>query len=503
MALRYDPGHLARLQRELEVLRDAAKQLERSHHSDLSLIPDAYRDSARNLIHYTAIRQHDIRALQRDLHALGLSSLGRMEAYVLASLDAVLAALRRMQDEDVEVADVPVSFVQGRVLLRAHTDTILGPTPARRTVRIMVTMGAEAAEGPELLQELLLGGMNVMRINCSKDEPEVWKAQVANLRRAERHTGLRAQVMFDLSGPNPRSGRLTESDDHKPVKIRLAPGDRLEVWAEPITGTPPRFAEDGSVLEPARISCSLPEILQDLNPGDRFYLDDGAAAGRVVHVLPDRAVIEITDTLGGPVKLKAAKGMNFPDSDLRLPSLTEKDRRDLEAIVREADLISLSFVRRPSDVDELVEVLDQLEANVGLILKIETVKGFDRLPRLLLHALRRPPVGIMVARGDMGVELGFDRLAEAQEEVLWLCEAAHVPTIWATQVLESLTKTGHPSRAEVTDAAMAGRAECVMLNRGEYIGSAVRFLSNILERMEAHQFKKLALMRKLSISTHI
>jgi pyruvate kinase len=503
MALRYDPCHLARLQRELDVLRDAALDMERSHEEDLTQIPETYRDSARNLLHYTAIRQHDIRSVQRDLHALGLSSLGRMEAYVLASLDAVQAALRRMQGEAVEWEPVPLNFEQGRTLLRTHSDTILGPPSARRSVRIMVTMGAEAADDPQLVRDLLLGGMNVMRINCSKDEPEVWRAQVAQLRKAERHTGLRAQVMFDLSGPNPRSGPVAENDDHKPIKIRLSPGDRLEVVATPIAATPPQHADDGSLTEPARVSCTLPEILADLHPDDRFYLDDGAAAGRVLESNSERALIEITSTLGGPVKLKAAKGMNFPDSDLRLPSLTPKDRRDLEAIVGEADLISLSFVRRPSDVDELIEVLDRLEANVGLILKIETVKGFDRLPRLLLHALRRPPVGIMVARGDMGVELGFDRLAEAQEEVLWLCEAAHVPTIWATQVLESMTKTGQPSRAEVTDAAMAGRAECVMLNRGEHIRSSVRFLSNILERMEAHQVKKLALMRKLSISAHI
>ena len=106
----------------------------------------------------------------------------------------------------------------------------------------------------------------------------------------------------------------------------------------------------------------------------------------------------------------------------------------------------------------------------------------------------------MVARGDLGVEIGFERLAEVQEEILWLCEAAHVPVIWATQVLESLAKKGMPSRAEVTDAAMGGPAECVMLNKGPHIVEAVRFLSDVLGRMQGHHDKKRATLRRLSVS---
>jgi pyruvate kinase len=119
---------------------------------------------------------------------------------------------------------------------------------------------------------------------------------------------------------------------------------------------------------------------------------------------------------------------------------------------------------------------------------------------MLLTAMRRPPIGVMVARGDMGVELGFERLAEVQEEILWICEAAHVPVIWATQVLESLAKKGLPSRAEVTDAAMGGRAECVMLNKGPHMLHTVEFLGDILMRMEQHQVKKLSMFRRLRVS---
>ena len=134
---------------------------------------------------------------------------------------------------------------------------------------------------------------------------------------------------------------------------------------------------------------------------------------------------------------------------------------------------------------------------LGVVLKIETRRAFERLPQLLLTAMRRPRVGVMIARGDLAVEVGYERLAELQEEILWLCEAAHLPVIWATQVLEQLAKSGLPSRAEISDAAMGERAECVMLNKGPHIDEAVVVLDDILCRMAEHHYKKNALLRQL------
>jgi pyruvate kinase len=135
-----------------------------------------------------------------------------------------------------------------------------------------------------------------------------------------------------------------------------------------------------------------------------------------------------------------------------------------------------------------------------MVLKIENRAAFENLPQLLLAGQQWPSLGVMVARGDLAVEIGFDRLSEVQEEILWLCEAAHVPVIWATQILETLARTGSPSRAEVTDAVASGNAECAMLNKGPYITQAVRFLCGVLERVEAHHLKKHNLLRKLSIA---
>jgi pyruvate kinase len=158
-------------------------------------------------------------------------------------------------------------------------------------------------------------------------------------------------------------------------------------------------------------------------------------------------------------------------------------------------------VRHARDIHELQDRLAELRAGrVGIVLKVETRHAFDELPKLLLACLRTGRFGVMIARGDLAVECGFDRMAEVQEEILWICEAAHTPVIWATQVLESLAKTGLPSRAEVSDAAMSERAECVMLNKGPFIREAVGTLDSILRRMQAHQAKKRAMLRPLHVA---
>jgi len=160
----------------------------------------------------------------------------------------------------------------------------------------------------------------------------------------------------------------------------------------------------------------------------------------------------------------------------------------------------MSFVRHERDIHQLRSRLRELDAEqMGIVLKIETRQAFERLPNMIFAAMRQHPIGVMIARGDLAVECGYERLAEVQEEILWICEAAHIPVIWATQVLESMAKRGQPSRAEITDAAMGERAECVMLNKGAHIVAAVSTLDDILRRMENHQSKKSARLRQLHL----
>jgi pyruvate kinase len=283
--------------------------------------------------------------------------------------------------------------------------------------------------------------------------------------------------------------------------IPLQVGDTLLLTRAHAPGRPALRDPAGRVIAPARIHCTLPAAFAHVRVADRIWLDDGKIGGRAKSNDGDCIEMEITQVPPAGGKLRAEKGINFPDTELGLDALTDKDLADLREVVQFADIVALSFVRSPVDVMQLGERLHELGGpHVGIVLKIENAAAFRNLPRILLTSLRTPPVGVMVARGDLAVEIGFERLSEVQEEILWLSEAAHVPVVWATQVLEGLAKGGAPTRAEVSDAVMSSRAECVMLNKGPKVVSTVEFLANVLERMEEHHDKRMALLRRLSVS---
>jgi pyruvate kinase len=219
--------------------------------------------------------------------------------------------------------------------------------------------------------------------------------------------------------------------------IRLHRGDNLIVTREPIPGHPAQFGEDGQLLRAASIACSLPEIFTSVHPGERILIDDGRIGGVIRNVNTGEILVEITQARDSGEKLLADKGINLPDSHLDLDGVTATDIEQLEFVVRHADMVGLSFVRRAADVALLQGHLKRLDADkLGVVIKIETRAAFEQLPDLMFTLLRSPIVGVMIARGDLAVECGYERLAELQEEILWLAEAAHIPVIWATQVLE-------------------------------------------------------------------
>ena len=564
---------------------------------------------AANLVHYVGLRRHDVRALQDRLAWIGVSSLGRAESHVLANLDKVLGLLHRLAGRawTPRSAEEPAGIRTAAKLLEENARALLGAAPKRRSVRIMVTLGSEAAADYGLVRGMLASAMNCARINCAHDDASAWAAMVANIRRAREELQRPCPILFDLAGPKLRTGPVEpgpavvkwrpQRDEHgrvvAPARIRLRPalasgpadgcwlhvdatwlaglavGDRVELidtrassrmltvreaqgpdrWAEcsqsayvepgtilrlqrgsasaPVGETPVlavpavenalrlqkgdmliltrqglgRRAEldsDGRVVRPASIPCTLPEVLAQVHPGEPIWFDDGNIGGVIRDVQPEEVQVEITLAREGGARLAADKGINLPDSTLELAALTAKDLEDLEFVARHADMVGLSFVRRVGDVEQLRKHLNRLDAgHLGIVLKIENRAAFERLPDLLLAGMRSQQLGVMIARGDLAVEMGWERLAEVQEEILWLAEAAHVPVIWATQVLETLAKRGLPSRAEITDAAMGERAECVMLNKGPHIMEAITALDDILNRMQAHQHKKRTMLRRL------
>ena len=599
------------LVRQLETLR--RRILVRAAGVDLSEF-GANRESARNLLHYLALRRVDLRQIQRRLSDLGLSSLGRAEGHTFHHLDAVLGYLRgpslgKGPDEGPVRA---LSPQQGRHLLHERAERLLGIAPVGRTTRIMVTLPSEAADDYGLVRDLVAAGTDVARINCAHDVEADWGRMIGYVRRAVQETGRPCRIEMDLAGPKLRSGPLTPGptvlrirprrDDYGrvlvPGRLWLAPtGSRGAVppsgfvvvpvpsdWLRELRvpsivrltdarGAPRRLqlvrrrgeaceaetmktiyltaatelsgrARNGKTIAaaveelPARepsirltigdrlrvasdgagsssrasdppeaktyagvISCSLPQALSAVRVGHRIWFDDGKIGSVVEHVDPHGVDVRITHAAPNGTRLRPNRGINLPDSEFPFPSLTDEDRSHLPFVVEHADLVGYSFVRTAADVRVLRAELARLgRPRLGIVLKIEAREAFDELPAILFEALRGAPAAIMIARGDLAVEVGYDRLAEVQEEILWLCEAAHLPVIWATEVLAGLTKVGVPTRAEVTDAAMGERAECVMLNKGPHIVVAVRALDSILRRMESHQEKKSARLRHLAVA---
>jgi pyruvate kinase len=297
-------------------------------------------------------------------------------------------------------------------------------------------------------------------------------------------------------GARPRSSAVSDLPCREGM-LHLVRGEILHLTRD--ANRPPVFRSKKKQQQPlAAIACTLPEIFKDVCVGERIWFDDGRIGGVIRRIEKNWLEVEVTHARDCGEKLASDKGINLPDSQLKLPALTDKDLEDLAVVAQEADLVGLSFVQRAGDIAALRAGLRRLgKPDLGIVLKIETRRGFENLPELLFAAMASKAAGIMIARGDLAVECGYERLAEVQEEILWAAEAAHMPVIWATQVLETLAKTGLPSRAEITDAAMGERAECVMLNKGPHITEAMRTLDDILRRMQAHQAKKRTLLRAL------
>ncbi|MDD5271284.1 MAG: pyruvate kinase [Methylovulum sp.] len=579
-----------------------------------------FNKSALNLAHYLALRQFDLRHLQDRLAQAGLSSLGRSEASVLSTLDAVIGLLKRATDKEYCLDDKNPSesgFNRGLQLLEQHSIELFGPFHHSSKVHVMVTLATEAAWDYELILALLDKGMTCARINCAHDNALIWRSMIRNIRRAETEIGKICRILMDLAGHKIRTGAialglpvhhlkvnkdvrgtviasaplllLTDQPTQPPglngnaalfrVSIpdalhrRLAPAARLgfidargkqryflieqalsaDVWlascpqscylesacevallpaeatdeanperfklgefdGDPLTirvfkndlllltendviGRPAEYDSNHKLIRPAHIGCTLSAFSSKLKVGQPVWIDDGKL-GAVVEALTEQgALLRVNQVRSSGVRIQSDKGINFPDTELGLSPLSEKDLLDLDFACTHADLIGFSFVETLADMNFLMAELAQRNATeLPIIAKIETNLAVKNLPDIILGTIGRHSLGIMIARGDLAVELGSARLAEIQEELLWLCEAAHVPVIWATQVLESIAKKGVRSRPEFTDAAMAVRAECVMLNKGPYILDAIEALVNVMIRMQEHQRKKFSRLRAL------
>jgi pyruvate kinase len=477
---------IQKLRRELEFLQNKMVQVVESHGAEIQQVDSAQRSSFLNLLFYLVLRSVDIRDLQTRLHIMGLSSLSSSESHIYCQLKAILERLGKEFITEDKYSD---SYRSASDDLQFKSRELFGEKRELMVPFIMVTLDESFADDYDKMKELLLTGMNVARINCAHDDNAVWEKIIKNVRRATEETQLSCKIYMDLAGPKIRT--ILPGKGNKKHKIEVEPGEMIYLTDD---------IEDGDSGEKL-VGCTIKGIIQQLKKGERVLFDDGSIECKIENLVKGKATLAVIRVSREKPYIKPEKGINFPDSTLFLSSITDFDMACLPFICQHTDLIGYSFVRNSNDLLQLQNLLfHQGGKNILIILKIETREAVRNLPSLLIQGMQDRAFGVMIARGDLAIELGFERMSEIQEEILWICEAAHVPVIWATQVLETLNKTGLATRSEITDASYSGFAECVMINKGEHTVEVIETLKDILFRGGGHHIKKRYTFRPLSIA---
>jgi len=587
---------------EISAIIERLEYFEAKYSAELSEVHPNFIKSARNLIHYRALRKEDLRPIQKKLANMGLSRLDKPEGHVMASLLASKAILESfLNNEPIKKHKAELTFKKSNQLGKSNAKSLLGYRSKGRRTRIMVTLPTEVAHNYQLAHDMIANGMNCARINCAHDSEKEWSLMIGHIRTAAKKLKRNCKITMDLGGPKVRTGALKAGPKVKKIRpakdvhgnvikdseiwlgpeihpnldlshipvaftsleklkvgdrlffrdarnkkreftitkttengciascgkttyvetgmelftnsdhssapiiigelprveqfIMLHPGDFLQLRKDEVPGEPAKRDADDNVISHAQISCTLGEVFDQVRAEEPIFFDDGKIEGIIRQVDQDNIMVEIVNARQKGRKLRADKGINFPNSKLDIKGLTAKDKKDLVFVAQNADTVNVSFVNRKQDLRDLMAELEKLNTpkGFGIILKIETQSGFNNLAKILLEAMKTYPVGVMIARGDLAIECGWDNIGRVQREILALCRAAHIPDIWATQVLENLSKQGIPSRAEMTDAAMAQRADCVMLGKGPYILQAIKLLDTIFKDMELYQEKNVRL----------
>jgi len=608
----FETEKLEEIRIQIDLILEKILEYENRYKTQIASVHPNYTKSAKNLIHYIALRSFDNDVFQDKLSKIGLPNTSSSESSVLHNLLVYKTIINHLlNNKSIEETPNYLTKSESKQLLKKHANALFGEIDRNRRTRILVTQPTIAAEDTNFAKTLTDLGMDTARINCAHDSETVWSKIIANTKQANPN----CKILMDLGGPKLRTGKMKPG--HKvihikptrntlgqvtiPAKVWLAPfgmlppenaevdaiipvnkkwlqktrkgsyitfldsrnkkckitieskegygrwascsdsafvttgtqltvflekkstseihtvheilpleeviflfeGDTLKLNKAPILGEPSKYNKNGDLIEVAHISCTLPQLFSKVKKGGLIYFDDGKIEGIIKEVTADFLLVKITNTKKNGSKLKADKGINLPNSDLDIHGLTEKDTEDLKYIAKNADAVNFSFVNSKNDVEDLLNEFKKLEANLSIIIKVETKRAFKNLPGILLKAMENYPIGVMIARGDLAIETGWKNFAVIQEEILRICEAAHLPDIWATQVLENLAKKGIPTRAEITDAAMSQRVECVMLNKGPYIEKAVKMLDKILCKMQSIQKKKMAVLPKLNFSKEL
>ena len=471
--------------RQMDALIEACLDSERRHMVQIERVHPKYRSSAKNLVHYRAMRSRDLSKLQKRLKNLGFSRLAKAESHVLPSLTTTRRLIDLLEGSpDHEPHITPeLSIKKSKRRLRKNSTALLGPRSKNRNSMIMVTMPTEASWNTKLIEDMISGGMGVARINCAHDNSEIWGRIAANVRKVSEELNIPCSIAMDLAGPKIRTGTIAAGPQVKkirPVKdargrivrkasvwlgdepsekaphflpladrsklepgmvlhfqdtrgklrtlqiafveesgcvalidrtsyletghilyhekqlitqvcvlgevaaregsVYLRPGDKVLLTKRNVVT--PHFGpnHDRTGIDFLEIQCTNPSVIDQIKPGESVKFDDGKFEGVIDSVNDDGAMITVTAVRSNGARLKAEKGVNFPDSRLRIQGLTTKDKEDLKFVVETADIVNMSFVNSVRDVKALMSELEKLGAlnKIGVVLKSRNDAGFPQ-----------------------------------------------------------------------------------------------------------------------------
>lgn len=333
-----------------------------------------------------------------------------------------------------------------------------------RRAKIVCTLGPASAN-PAMVRELMRRGMDVARLNCSHSSHDSLTQMVAMVREASEELARPVAILLDLQGPKIRIGKFPDG----PVVVKV--GEQITITTDetaPCTAT--------------RLSTTYQQLVADVKPGDRILLDDGNVELRAISSAGSEVLTEVV--FGG--RLSNHKGMNLPGVKTSIPSLTEKDREDLlHGLKLDVDYVALSFVREPKDVREVQQLIHSQLKTVPVIAKIEKPEAVKNIDDIIAVA-----DGVMVARGDMAVEISPQMVPSAQKMIIHKCNVAGIPVILATQMMESMIEQARPTRAEASDVANAvfDGADALMLSgetaNGKHPSQVVQVMTDIIKQAE-------------------
>ena len=403
-----DRDGLHELNMEIDSLIAAVEGFAKKNAGLIRKLHPQYKAGGENFLHYLALRQFELKDLQLRLSRFGLSSLGRCESNVLNSLrkvqerifdsadanrnqflkngrtqDARLNQFKKAQTSQDSIEQLDWSAAEK--ILHQHTRDVFGPKPLDRHVYIMTTAPAFVDFSGSWVRSILKAGTNLIRINCAHESEKEWHEMVSCIRKVARETDIPCRILMDLGGPKIRTAT--------PARKKLSVGDHL-------------YLVERVHNDKKDIQCSLPKVLDFIKVGERVLFDDGRIEMVTVSKARRKLELKVTRLPASQVKLKAEKGINFPDSHIKISEVTAQDICDLEFAGVHADLIGLSFVQSPSAIRKIRWHLKKLsEKSPGIILKIETRAGFNSLPRLLLEAMTDYPCGVMIGLVHRLVEI--------------------------------------------------------------------------------------------------